>query len=37
MIFIVWCVNLYIEKGQHADAETCYPSEPVKKTVASID
>ncbi|WP_078101176.1 hypothetical protein, partial [Staphylococcus aureus] len=28
MIFILWCVNLYIEKGQHA--QTCYPSEPVK-------
>ncbi|HAY1498190.1 TPA: hypothetical protein JZ121_002789, partial [Staphylococcus aureus] len=27
MIFILWCVNLYIEKGQHA--QTCYPSEPV--------
>ncbi|MEO4453603.1 hypothetical protein ABH417_14570, partial [Staphylococcus aureus] len=26
MIFILWCVNLYIEKGQHA--QTCYPSEP---------
>ncbi|HDZ0184243.1 TPA: hypothetical protein RRQ12_001758, partial [Staphylococcus aureus] len=25
MIFILWCVNLYIEKGQHA--QTCYPSE----------
>ncbi|HFE4828294.1 TPA: hypothetical protein ACWRSP_002249, partial [Staphylococcus aureus] len=23
MIFILWCVNLYIEKGQHA--QTCYP------------
>ncbi|HIA6668848.1 TPA: hypothetical protein ACWROT_001660, partial [Staphylococcus aureus] len=22
MIFILWCVNLYIEKGQHA--QTCY-------------
>ncbi|HGZ9183739.1 hypothetical protein B8A11_10920, partial [Staphylococcus aureus] len=21
MIFILWCVNLYIEKGQHA--QTC--------------
>ncbi|HAY1977191.1 TPA: hypothetical protein PFL24_001526, partial [Staphylococcus aureus] len=28
MIFILWCVNLYIEKGQHA--QTCYPNEPVK-------
>ncbi|HDP1768914.1 TPA: hypothetical protein P6B55_000810, partial [Staphylococcus aureus] len=28
-------VNLYIEKGQHA--QTCYPSEPVKKTVAILD
>ncbi|HAR6655422.1 TPA: hypothetical protein JZ350_001252, partial [Staphylococcus aureus] len=27
MIFILWCVNLYIEKGQHA--QTCYPNEPV--------
>ncbi|HAY1562254.1 TPA: hypothetical protein JZ123_002866, partial [Staphylococcus aureus] len=26
MIFILWCVNLYIEKGQHA--QTCYPNEP---------
>ncbi|HCY8433121.1 TPA: hypothetical protein RSU77_001820 [Staphylococcus aureus] len=34
MIFILQCVNLYIEKGQHA--ETCYPSEPVKKTVTSV-
>ncbi|HAY1772632.1 TPA: hypothetical protein O9O04_002755, partial [Staphylococcus aureus] len=25
MIFILWCVNLYIEKGQHA--QTCYPNE----------
>ncbi|HCX1285724.1 TPA: hypothetical protein OY195_002801, partial [Staphylococcus aureus] len=24
MIFILWCVNLYIEKGQHA--QTCYPN-----------
>ncbi|WP_238990133.1 hypothetical protein, partial [Staphylococcus aureus] len=23
MIFILWCVNLYIEKGQQA--QTCYP------------
>ncbi|WP_262345751.1 hypothetical protein, partial [Staphylococcus aureus] len=23
MIFILWCVNLYIEKGQHT--QTCYP------------
>ncbi|HDA6652267.1 TPA: hypothetical protein O5R43_001640 [Staphylococcus aureus] len=35
MIFILWCVNLYIEKGQHT--QTCYPSEPVKKTVAILD
>ncbi|HFQ5839847.1 TPA: hypothetical protein ACGUZR_001732 [Staphylococcus aureus] len=35
MIFILWCVNLYIEKGQHG--QTCYPSEPVKKTVAILD
>ncbi|EOA9194402.1 TPA: hypothetical protein OVC53_002817 [Staphylococcus aureus] len=28
MIFILWCVNLYIEKGQHT--QTCYPNEPVK-------
>ncbi|HCV8293463.1 TPA: hypothetical protein OWT59_002715 [Staphylococcus aureus] len=35
MIFILWCVILYIEKGQHA--QTCYPSEPVKKTVAILD
>ncbi|HCV7723432.1 hypothetical protein ACEY5O_12610 [Staphylococcus aureus] len=34
MIFILWCVNLYVEKGQHA--ETCHPSEPVKKTVAQF-
>ncbi|HDK4277095.1 TPA: hypothetical protein PSJ81_001491, partial [Staphylococcus aureus] len=27
MIFILWCVNLYIEKGQHT--QTCYPNEPV--------
>ncbi|HHW5351092.1 TPA: hypothetical protein ACU2EJ_002599 [Staphylococcus aureus] len=25
---------MYIEKGQHA--ETCYPSEPVKKTVTKL-
>ncbi|HBG3149647.1 hypothetical protein [Staphylococcus aureus] len=35
MIFILWCVNLYIEKGQHA--QTCCPNEPVKKTVAILD
>ncbi|HDG6054661.1 TPA: hypothetical protein PF716_001476, partial [Staphylococcus aureus] len=29
------CVNLYIEKGQHA--QTRYPNEPVKKTVAILD
>ncbi|HDP2834055.1 TPA: hypothetical protein ACH98V_002752, partial [Staphylococcus aureus] len=25
----------YIEKGQHA--QTCYPNEPVKKTVTILD
>ncbi|WJB12030.1 hypothetical protein PCM78_09925 [Staphylococcus aureus] len=34
MIFILWCVNLYIAKRQHVSA--CRPNEPVKKTVAQF-